>query len=812
MKVFSTLCAALCLSVAVWGQTVVASQGFENSAADTWSISSGAGGISTTPGSSDFPENERIRTGTASWQVNDATQSLELAAFPTTGYESMKVKISLSSTAGTSGNGADGTDNVAIYLATDGSTFPGAPDITIAGNGNAKWGYAAYTASGNGYVSTAVATGTAGSPQTYAPSGGGYREADGYHLIEIDIPATPTSVALRIEATNNSDKEFWNIDDIELIGTLSVTNPEPTNQPTNLLADTGAPSESVIDLIWDDATAGQAADGYLIKSSTSNTFTDPVDGTDPAQDTDLSDGSALVKVPQGIGFYSFSGLSPGTTYYFKMWPYTNAGANIDFKTDGTPQASDATTDALPTIVRFAQPTGSVNEGGGTFQICVDIENPSPTVATSAQIVFSSASSSPGAEANDIGNNTSLGVNFPAGSSAQQCATVSITDDATQEGNEDFVFDLHNVNGGNAAVEGLPNQFTLTIVDNEVPKVLITKVIDAADSGGPKAIVITNRGNSPVDISGWSIRLYANGSTGFNTADVDGAVTLAPNASYALLGSSPSFDIDDCAGSTTSGSISGNGDDVYELFDGSTSIDIYGVIGTDGSGEPWEYEDALATRNLAITTPTTSFDISQWSITPNATILNVGSICGASPPLPIALTAFGARPSGEAVALYWQTATELNNDYMAVERSADGRAFTEIGRVAGAGTTQEAQEYQFTDRQPLPGRSYYRLRQADFDGQAEYHGPVAVTREGGKATLSLYPTIAQGQVQVQFGGLSGQSGSLQLIGADGRVWLTQPLPEGTAGQLSISTTHLPAGLYWARLQGGQDAPQARLIVR
>ncbi|TXB60606.1 T9SS type A sorting domain-containing protein [Phaeodactylibacter luteus] len=181
-------------------------------------------------------------------------------------------------------------------------------------------------------------------------------------------------------------------------------------------------------------------------------------------------------------------------------------------------------------------------------------------------------------------------------------------------------------------------------------------------------------------------------------------------------------------------------------------------------------------------------------------------------LPIALTAFGARPSGEAVALYWQTATELNNDYMAVERSADGRAFTEIGRVAGAGTTQEAQGYQFTDRQPLPGRSYYRLRQADFDGQAEYHGPVAVTREGGKATLSLYPTIAQGQVQVQFGGLSGQSGSLQLIGSDGRVWLTQPLPEGTAGQLSISTTHLPAGLYWARLQGGQDAPQARLIVR
>ncbi len=30
----------------------------------------------------------------------------------------------------------------------------------------------------------------------------------------------------------------------------------------------------------------------------------------------------------------FSGLTPGTTYYFKMWGYICSGASIDYKTDG----------------------------------------------------------------------------------------------------------------------------------------------------------------------------------------------------------------------------------------------------------------------------------------------------------------------------------------------------------------------------------------------------------------------------------------------------------------------------------------------
>ena len=35
-----------------------------------------------------------------------------------------------------------------------------------------------------------------------------------------------------------------------------------------------------------------------------------------------------------------------TTWYFKIFPYTNTGSDIDYKTDGTIQTTNATTNAM----------------------------------------------------------------------------------------------------------------------------------------------------------------------------------------------------------------------------------------------------------------------------------------------------------------------------------------------------------------------------------------------------------------------------------------------------------------------------------
>jgi len=96
------------------------------------------------------------------------------------------------------------------------------------------------------------------------------------------------------------------------------------------------------------------------------------------------------------------------------------------------------------------------------------------------------------------------------------------------------------------------------------------------------------------------------------------------------------------------------------------------------------------------------------------------------PLPVELIAFTAKLQYPNTLLYWQTASETNNHFFAIERSANARDFETIGMVYGNGTTSITSSYSFTDTQPLVPVSYYRLRQTDFDGSTSYSSIVMIT--------------------------------------------------------------------------------------
>ncbi len=163
--------------------------------------------------------------------------------------------------------------------------------------------------------------------------------------------STPIGESLQLTGTGTQYADFlWtgpvtatfgNLNDAQSFGGSVL--PEPTNYPTNF---TAASAGVNIDLTWTDATGTQLPTGYLILGSDQDNITAPVDGTPVSDDEDLSDGTGAKNILQGNENYSFTALLPNTTYYFKIFPYTNAGSNIDYKTDGTPPADDATTSTV----------------------------------------------------------------------------------------------------------------------------------------------------------------------------------------------------------------------------------------------------------------------------------------------------------------------------------------------------------------------------------------------------------------------------------------------------------------------------------
>jgi hypothetical protein len=186
------------------------------------------------------------------------------------------------------------------------------------------------------------------------------------------------------------------------------------------------------------------------------------------------------------------------------------------------------------------------------------------------------------------------------------------------------------------------------------------------------------------------------------------------------------------------------------------------------------------------------------------------------PLPVKLTVFkGSVDASNMATLHWATASERNTAYFAIERSADGIIFTEAGRVAAATTSNETLVYQWSDPQRLVSSTYYRLRQADKNGEVNYSGVVTlVPIRQLTQSIEIYPNPSAGQaVQLLLQGYNGESFNLHLADALGRTVLSQTITSVTTQYLL--PLPLPQGLapgtYLLTLSGSSTPIQKRIIV-
>ena len=117
-------------------------------------------------------------------------------------------------------------------------------------------------------------------------------------------------------------------------------------------------------------------------------------------------------------------------------------------------------DEVATSVQFQTVSNTITETGVSFDLVLDISDPSGTSATTCDVVLLTG------DAGRIGSYTTQAVNFPAGSSASQNVTVTITDDLLCNGGEDYIFEIQNVAGGTSAAAGANTVFSSKLNDDE----------------------------------------------------------------------------------------------------------------------------------------------------------------------------------------------------------------------------------------------------------------------------------------------------------------------------------------------------------
>ncbi len=135
---------------------------------------------------------------------------------------------------------------------------------------------------------------------------------------------------------------------MQVWGNAISVKPEPTAYPSGFIAT--ATGSNAVEVSWTDAAGVIAPDGYLLKANLTGSFNDPADGQSPTADADLSDGQAAVFVNQGVESFAFTGLDTSTVYHFSIWPHTNQGADINYRTVPAPPSDTALTPGSSTFI------------------------------------------------------------------------------------------------------------------------------------------------------------------------------------------------------------------------------------------------------------------------------------------------------------------------------------------------------------------------------------------------------------------------------------------------------------------------------
>ncbi|WPP48869.1 T9SS type A sorting domain-containing protein [Catalinimonas niigatensis] len=190
-------------------------------------------------------------------------------------------------------------------------------------------------------------------------------------------------------------------------------------------------------------------------------------------------------------------------------------------------------------------------------------------------------------------------------------------------------------------------------------------------------------------------------------------------------------------------------------------------------------------------------------------------------LPVELLSFSVKMQDRVALLQWVTASEKNNDFFEIQRSLNGKTWTTIGIVKGAGDSQQELSYTYTDKNPVYGVSYYRLRQVDFDAQYEYSNVIVLENVSDDTELPqpevlLYPNPAQLEKLIirALHLHAGQQVEVSLSDIYGKQYLyEQVMPEDLEKGISIKQNmSLPNGVYLVSIRQGDIRIQKKLILK
>lgn len=220
---------------------------------------------------------------------------------------------------------------------------------------------------------------------------------------DLDNSAPSGTVNLDLDAsqtiTNNTGIDNVSAVVVGADETYTIINPEPA-QAIAFFSSTGQTTTS-IDLTWTNSAVDQIAYQHLVLVKETASFSTPTDGVFVNDDLDLTTGTLnqqAINVPHGQNSLTVNNLNSATNYDFVIYPYTNDGGNVNYKTTSAATLTNipttaasvstiSTESALATLSSLSTTRGSASVNF-TFKIWDDGGETDDNIADNAKTLFS----------------------------------------------------------------------------------------------------------------------------------------------------------------------------------------------------------------------------------------------------------------------------------------------------------------------------------------------------------------------------------------------------------------------------------------
>lgn len=179
----------------------------------------------------------------------------------------------------------------------------------------------------------------------------------------------------------------------------------------------------------------------------------------------------------------------------------------------------------------------------------------------------------------------------------------------------------------------------------------------------------------------------------------------------------------------------------------------------------------------------------------------GLDCTTEVPLSVELSKFDGEKKRWVNELTWTTMSEENNDFFYVQRSDDGIDFQNIAKINGNGTSFNENNYSYTDRSPLSGVSYYRLKQIDFDRTSTISHVISITRNKNEFStneIMLAPNPVSDFTSLIISSTTIENVQVEITDINGKHYDTYHYDIQIGGNsMPLDLSNLSNGLYMIR---------------